>query len=74
MIALIIFFVWLVLSQVIAWLIADGDEDMVLDLWVAVFLLVPMGILYGVVWLLHMALHKMFPFWTRKPTVDDVIL
>lgn len=65
---------WLIVSQVIAGLLyaAAGNEieatDELVDLWGAMFILVPMGIIYGLLYLLARVVF----FW-RPVTVDDLM-
>lgn len=75
--------VWMIVSQLIAWMIAGDDPDGALDMWSAVFLLAPMGIGYGLVYVLTLVLREL-DYWLvvlryghaeRKPiTADDIVL
>jgi hypothetical protein len=64
---------WMVLSQMIAWLISGPDEEAVLETWFAVFMLVPMLSLYGLIYVLSKMQHWMFPLWTDDVTFGDVV-
>lgn len=71
-----ILIIWIVFSQLIAWMFC-GDKanpDQMVELWAAVFLLVPMGIMYGLIYLLNWLCWRMWPIFVDKPNADSVIL
>lgn len=83
MTVIIILIAWLLGSQFIAWMIAGDAPDKALDMWSAVFILIPMGIGYAVVYVFDLILRELY-YWTqklhygyaeRRPiTVDDVVI
>lgn len=64
-------------------MIAGDDPDKALDMWSAVFILIPMGICYAVVYVFTILVREVL-YWTerlhygyaeRRPiTADDIVL
>lgn len=68
---IILLLVWFFGSQLLAWIFSGGDPDEALELWSVFGILIPMGILYGAIWVLYMLL--IFPFTWKRPDVKDIV-
>jgi len=71
---IIILIVWLLISQALAWWIAGQNDDDVLDMWISLFLLVPILLLYYLIYIIKNIMHFVFPMWTNDVMADDIML
>jgi len=65
---------WIFGSQMLAWMIIgnkSNDDDHILDLWVAVFLLGILIFPIALTWTIHRLF--IYPITKRPPSVDDIV-